>query len=388
MDEFPGMPAMSSLCTAASPSAGGLRVVEIDAQSDHRWEAFVAGHPEGSVFHHPAWLQVLAHGRDVNTTCLACEDSCGQLHGILPLLETHGFWFNLGPRTLRRRLSSLPRTPFSGPLVNDPRFNTILVKAAMERLRRTPGVTLELKVPTNALDDMRHDLECQPWKDNFILQLPNDPAQLRFGSSVTRHRIKWAVNKATKLGVQVRRAETETDLRAWYELYLLTMRWHGALPRPYRFFVDMWQILRPRGLMRLLLAEHCQGGERQILAGYILLTYARTVHCYVNGRRAEALSLHPNDILQWEAIHDACKEGFRLYNFLEVQAGQVGLAEYKTKWGAQPVRSYRYYYPAIHNASTTPVESQGRLRARATAAWRHMPLKTTELLSNWVHGYL
>ena len=36
-----------------------MRVVEVDPQTDPRWEAFVAAHPDGLVYHHPAWLQAL-----------------------------------------------------------------------------------------------------------------------------------------------------------------------------------------------------------------------------------------------------------------------------------------------------------------------------------------
>ncbi len=367
---------------------GGLRVVEIDPQSDPRWTAFVNGHPDGSVFHHPAWLQALTDPQRGKPICLACVDTSGQFRGILPLMETRGFWFNLGPRTLRRRLSSLPRTPYAGPLVNDSRASAILLRAAMERVSRAPGFTLEIKVPSNDLDGMLEGVVRLPWNENYVLRIPEEPAALRFGNSLTRHRIKWAVNKAANLGVRVRRAETEEDLRAWYDLYLGTMRWHGAIPRPYRFFVRLWEILRPCGLLRLLVAEHGQGSARRMLAGYILLMFGRTVHCYVNGRRAEDLGLHPNDIIQWQAIHDASREGYRFYNFLDVPEGQAGLAEYKQKWGAQPIRSCRYYYPAIQVPHASALALPACLRAALKAAWRRMPLKATELLSEHVHRYL
>jgi hypothetical protein len=72
--------------------------------------------------------------------------------------------------------------------------------------------------------------------------------------------IKWAVNKATRLGVKVREAQTERELQVWYGLYLQTMRRLVVVPKPYRFFQLAWQRLRPRGLLRLLLAERCEAG--------------------------------------------------------------------------------------------------------------------------------
>src|SRR5207245_2008081 len=81
-------------------------------------------------------------------------------------------------------------------------------------------------------------------------------------------RIRWSVNKAAKLGVQVRTAEDEHDLRAWYQLYLETMRWNTVPPRSYRFFEALWRELHAVGLIRLLLA-----GQR--VAGQTLSTAAQ-----------------------------------------------------------------------------------------------------------------
>lgn len=369
------------------PTVNKLHVVEVDPQSDPRWEAFVAAHPDGSVFHYPAWLQVLARGSNHRPICFACVDDKGQFHGVLPLLATAGFWFNLGPITIRRRLSSLPRTPAAGPLALNSEATTLLVQAAIDRVRKYPGVTLELKLEATDLTGMIEGLGGVPWQENYVLELPEKPEELRFGNSVTRHRIKWAVKKATSLGVEVRQAETEEDLRAWYALYLATMRWHAGLPRPYKLFAAMWELLRPRGLMRLLLAEQCKEGQRRLLSGYLLLMGGRTVHCYVNGRRREDLGLHPNDVILWRAIHDACKEGFRRYNFLDVQ-GQHGLADYKVKWGAKPVPSYRYFFPAPGQIQQPLAREETSMRRFATAAWRRVPLQATALLGDWVHRYL
>src|SRR5262249_56274015 len=106
-------------------------------------------------------------------------------------------------------------------------------------------------------------------------------------------------------------AETERDLRAWYGLYVDTMRWHVVPPRPYRFFEVAWQLLRPRGLLRLLLAEQHEARQSRLLAGSIFLMFGQTVFYAFNGRRREDLSLEPNDAIQWQAIHDAFRRGFR-----------------------------------------------------------------------------
>src|SRR5207249_12033826 len=63
---------LSSL--ALEPRAFRRRVVDIDPFGDPRWVNLVVNHPDGKVYHHPAWLQAIhrEYGRDI--IGLACED--------------------------------------------------------------------------------------------------------------------------------------------------------------------------------------------------------------------------------------------------------------------------------------------------------------------------
>ena len=369
------------------PSSSNLRVIDIDFRTDPRWERFVAAHPDGCVFHHPGWLQALEKEYGQRCLSLACEDAEGELRGVLPLFYTRGLPFNIGQHQMGRRLSSLPRTPVAGPLSTDREATVALVQAAVHRVRKDPSVQLELKMQEPGLEELVDGLVCKPWRFTYVQELPHASEELRFGNSRNYSRIKWAINKASKLGVLVRPAETEGELRAWYQLYLETMRDNGVPARPYRLFAALWELLRPRGMMRLLLAEQQKAGRRRLLAGSMLLMFGRTVFYAFNGRRHKDLSLRPNDILQWQGIHDACKSGFRWYDFGEVPHDRPQLADFKSKWGAQPKRLYRYYYQGLHGSDVSRSVSNGYIRC-LSEVWRRLPLKVSAQLSDWLYGYL
>src|SRR5918911_2654412 len=130
--------------TGASPreahgASGTLRTIEVDAQVDPRWEAFVVAQPHGLIYHHPAWLQVLEEAYGCKPVSLACEDADGQLVGILPLFHTRGLFTGC-------RLSSLPHTPLAGPLARDVQAMAALVRAAVEQVCGERGARLQLKV--------------------------------------------------------------------------------------------------------------------------------------------------------------------------------------------------------------------------------------------------
>ena len=362
-------------------SPGVLRVVEVDAQTDPRWPAFVAAHPNGLVYHHPAWLQVLEEMYGHKPVCLVCEDTDGQVRGVLPLMHTRGLLTG-------HRLSSLPRTPVAGPLALDPHATSKLIQTALALARAERGTQLQLRMPSAELEGLVDGMAGVPWEAMYVLELPARPEELRFGNSRNHGRIRWAVNKAAKLQVQVQQAESEDELRAWYDLYLETMRWHAAPPLPYRFFEVCWAVLRPHGLLRLLLAEQHEAGQRKLLAGSILLMFGGSVFYAYNGRRRADLGLRPNDAIHWQAIHDACREGFHQYNFGEVGDQQQGLAGYKSKWGAQPRWPYRYYYPASREVESGMLAPSSRVRQLANATWRRLPLRATALLGDWIYGHL
>jgi CelD/BcsL family acetyltransferase involved in cellulose biosynthesis len=370
------------------PAPDTLKVVEVDARTDPRWEAFVAAHPGGLVYHHPLWLQVLEHEYGRKPICLACEDTLGHIRGVLPLLTTGGLPFKRGGELTGRRLASLPRTPVAGPLAVDGDATAALVRAAVAYVEREGEMRLQLKVWSNDLDGAIPGLVGIPWRLSYVLQLPGRSEELRFGNSRNHSAIKRAVNKAARMGVEVRQAESEDQLRAWYELYLGTMRWHAVPPRPYRFFKVCWDLLRPHGLIRLLLAEQHEAGHSKLLAGSIFFMFGQTVFYAFNGRRPEDLGLRPNDAIHWRAIHDARSEGYSRFDFGEVVESQHGLAEFKSKWGTEPRRLYRYYYPAPVDLEPDSLEAQGAMRHLANAVWKRLPLRVTSLLGDWIYSYL
>lgn len=366
-----------------------LKVIETNPGTDPRWEAFLLKHPEGSIYHHPAWLEALKREYRQEGVCFVCEDAARQVLGILPVLYTRGVPFGLGGTLTGRRLSSLPRTPLGGPLSVDSRATVALLQEAIHRVSQNPGVRLQIKTQGHELDGLLDGFVCTPWRLSYILHLPEGSAvPFRISNTEARASVKRAVNKATRLGVHTRPAETEAELCKWYRLYLETMRRNVVPPRPYRFFRALWDSLRPKGMMQLLLAEQQKMGRRRIIAGSIFLMFGRTVSYAFGASRFEDLSLRPNDLVHWQAINDACKNGFRFFDFGEVPEGNEDLARFKRKWGAEPVRLHRYYYPGSQDLKSVAVESGGYPQSIGRTLWRRLPLAATAWLGNRIYAYL
>jgi predicted N-acyltransferase len=355
-----------------------LRIVEVDPSRDQRWETLLSRLPGGLIYHHPLWLEVLEEAYRYRPQHLACEDEHGDLLGILPLFHTQGLLSG-------HCFSSLPRTPVAGPLACDDRAMTHLASEAIERVRRRDGASLQLKLPDNCLDGRIAGLVGTSWRETYQMTLPERPELLRFGNSRNHAQIKRAVKKAEKQGIVVCQAETEAELRTWYDLYLDVMRRVVIPPRPLSFFQIAWKRLHPRGLLRLLLAKQYSAGQSRTIAGLLLLMAGETVFYAFSGWRREEQDLRPNDALHWHAIHDASAEGFRYYDFGEVPANNPGLAEFKSKWGTERKWLYRYYYPAPRESAITILDGRNPVYQLAQSAWQRLPLKATVVLGEVAH---
>lgn len=358
--------------------APAARVFSLDP-GDLRWDAFVARHPRSTIYHHGLWLRVLEQAYGYRPSALGCEDDRGELLGVLPLVQVKSF--------SGITLSSLPRTPFAGPLTTAPGIAEILVRAAIERVQQNRGGRLEIRAWPRDLQEVTAGATAVHYATTYALRLPGPNQPLCLGSVRQHATLRRAAGTAERAGVRVREAQSEADLAAWYQLYLELMRDHAAPPRPYRFFQAAWELLHPGGHMRLLLADYGLAIP-ELVAGSVFLSAGSTVSYSYNGRTRKFLQLHLNDALQWRAIHDAAAGGFRFYDFGEVEGNNPGLVRFKTKWGAEPECLYRYYFPA------QPAKARARssiMRPAARAFWKRLPLPATVLLGHataWIGDML
>jgi hypothetical protein len=385
-----------------------LRAVSVDVGEDVRWRLFVESHRDALIYHHPGWLTALEQEYGQRCIGLACEDECGEFQAVLPLFFTKGLPLTVGAHATGRRLSSLPRTPVAGPLANDKESQAIVLRAAVE-LARAESVQLEIKSQRQGLDDCLPELACLPWRFTHVTELPSpqsgatwtefaekhrslrfcgvceDCDRLRFGNAKRHHRVMWAVKKAERSGLEVRDADDVQDLVSWYRLYLESLRPHAVPPRPYRFFESLWENLKARGLLRLLVVEHGVGRSRRMVAGSVLLGLGQTEFYAFTGCSPVDFPLHPHDLIQISGIRRACKAGFRWYDFGEVPEEHEDLHQFKGKWGSDRNQLFRYYYPT---APADGPRGRERLASLARDVWRRLPLSTTEALGDLIYRYL
>jgi len=358
--------------------ARSLRVRLVDPTTDPRWAEFVTSHPDGLAFHHPAWLATLADTFGFAPFHLACEDERGTVHGVLPLVYRRGL--------LRgRQLWSLPYTPLAGPLARSRAALGALVHAAVDLAEQAAGQRLQLHSDLPDLTVRDVSFLRVDWYPNYVIDLSDRSEAPRFSKSRRR-----GIAKAVRAGVQVRDADRVSDVHAWYDLYVRTLRRLGHPPLPLTLFEAAWTHMRSQGLLRLLLAERVAGGRTELLAGAVVLHGTTTVTDQYTADRLDARQYHPSDMILGQAIYQAWEAGYRRYDLGSVDPDQTGLRQFKEVWGARPRPLYRYFYPPSDwgtRLSRPRSRTQGQA-GLAAACWRRVPLAATRPLGRWIHQYL
>jgi hypothetical protein len=366
-----------------------LKVRETNPHRDPRWESFVMQHSAATVYHHPAWLATLEREYRQSCVYLVCEDTAGVLHGVFPMMLTKGVPFRKRHPLMGRRLVSLPRTPLGGPLTTGICATELLLKEAVRRVSETPGIYLQIKSQEVHLRGLVDGIAAKPWRLTYRLHLSDQSSEpFRVANNRTWSGIKRAINKATANGLRVRQADTVDDLAVWYRCYLETMRRTVVPARPYRFFLGLWEYMRPKGLMRLLLAERETASGTRIVGGFIFFYLGQTATYAFGASRTSDLEFRPNDMILLHAIIDAQRDGFRVVDLGEVPEGDEGLVRFKVKWGAEPERLCRYYYPDFPDDTLATEGSGSPLTEAAKRLWQQLPLGITSWIGDRIYSRL
>jgi Acetyltransferase (GNAT) domain len=355
--------------------ADGMAVRGIDPLADPRWDAFVESHPHASIYHLAAWRRILGGAYRYRSAALALEDVDGRLHGVLPLE------WRSGPIT-GRRLTSLPIVLQGGPLAARPSQAAALVAAAC-RLADEHGARLRVHSRTAEYASLLPSGSAAPASPAWVVALPDDVDELRRRWKRPGNLARY-LRKGQAAGLSVRETTADADLRAFYAVYLQTVKKHRALPHSIRLFELMRDALAPRGHLQLLVLE--QGGA--VVGGALNLLWRGTVEALYFGLDDRVMEARPSHTLHWETIRMAMERGMRAVN-LGVARRDSSQAGFKAQWGAEPVEQLTFSHPSGHGAAPRVTRAgrlwEGRL---GETLWTRTPTRLMWVAGGLTYRYL
>jgi len=313
------------------------QVFELNPLSDPRWKLFVESHPDASVFHRVEWLQALNSCYGYMPAALTLSRPESPLENGLLLCEVRS-------RLTGSRLVSIPFSDHCEPLISgSEELDTFLAHLA-KRIKEERWRYFELRPILHTFDEQQrisisqsyylHRLDLRPSLETLYKQFHKDSVQRK-------------IRRAEREALRYEEGNSETLLRHFYKLMIMTRRRHGLPPQPLKWFRAVLACLGRNAQIRVALK-----GETPV-ASILTLTTPTTMTYKYGCSDSRFSNLGGTALLFWNAIRQAKAQGIEQFDLGRSDIANTGLITFKERWGAGRC-SVNYWRHPVKAASYNP----------------------------------
>jgi lipid II:glycine glycyltransferase (peptidoglycan interpeptide bridge formation enzyme) len=282
------------------------------------WDAFVAQHPLGLIYHLSSWKDVLERTfSHIKGHFLVLRDESGAIIAGIPVYVVRS-WL------LGNRIVSIPYASICDPLINNLEQYKKFIPALAELQKKTESRSIEIRTlkATSLISHMSNFAATPSMHHYLTLDRPAEALRKKFSYSVHR-----AINKAQRHGLQVRQELNESALHVFYQLTLHTRRRLGLPPTPFLFFDSMARAFPPEQ-MNIIFAMF----QGQAIGAWLTLNFKDMLYLEYYGGNAYAYNEGASYLVTWEAIQCALARECKLLSFGCTDPWNEGLLTFKRRW--------------------------------------------------------
>lgn len=322
----------------------------IDNSDLMKWDAFVLSRPDGNFGQLSGWSDVYEL-YNYKAYHIAAMDSSDRIKGILRL-------FLMKDVLGRKYLVTNPFLSYGGVCAEDEKTKKCLLQKANEIAVEKRVQYLEVRQLVNSNIDL-------PSKKDFVamfLRLKQGDEYIWKSALTTKARNQ--VRKAIKSGLTIDFGNNYID--DLYRVLAINHRDFGTPLHNKGFFKKVLEEFSERA--GIIVAKY----HGKVIAG-MLYIHCRGVFSdpWASSMR-QYNKLCPNNLLYWEAIKYACKNGFEYFDFGRSTIN-CGTYNFKKQWGAEPVQlNYQYF---LNKANEIPVHNAHDNKYQlAINIWKRLPM--------------
>ncbi|HKZ33977.1 MAG TPA: GNAT family N-acetyltransferase [Candidatus Nanoarchaeia archaeon] len=284
-------------------------------------------------------------------------------------------FFLVKSKIFGNRMISEPFIDFGGPLggFNQKFFEEIMrdIKEKFEKELKHIEIRLNNFIPNyEKIEEifLKYGFRKEVKRHQFILKLEDEEILWNNFSRITRK----GINKAKKSGLIIREIIDETELKFFYGLYLKSMKNFGTPQHSYNFFLNLMKDMKEnfRGL-------NCYKEDR--LIGSLITFYSKNyMYAAYNFSEHDSLIYQPNDLLYWEMIIWAIKNGIKYFDFGQCETSAqegthaAGIYKFKKKWNGK-LYERPYFYYSFNKKEEENSEEREKFK-KMINIWKMLPL--------------
>jgi len=330
------------------PATTGLHV-ESTAEPGADWDAFLAGHPDATLFHQSAWQRAVQKTFRYKSHCLVAKRE-GRVAGILPLFEVPTLPWG-------RALISAPQAVYGGPVADAPDSLDALVARAREIGNELGARYVEFRNTT--------PLPGLPSKDLYVtFRKPILPTTDENMAAIPKNQ-RRSIRIAMKNGLT---SEVGRDglFEPFYDLYSQSVRNLGTPVFPRQLFRNLLDAFGNDG--RILVVRR----DGRPSAAVLTFFYRDQVLPYYGGARREDFRYAVNDFMYWSLFGYGMEQGYKVFDFGRSKKGS-GSFDFKRHWGFEATQLH-YQYQLVRQRAVPDLSPRNRNFSLAIEAWKRTPL--------------
>ncbi len=356
--------------------------IQIDVQADlsvgllepHElgdWDAFVAAHSAGTIYHTSAWQQVTQQGLGHRPYYLCVRGDGGEIVAVLPLFLVKGIF--------GRRLVSVPMRDRGGILSMNPRASATIIAYLSKLSRDLKCHYVELRSFHEPDIKMMHEHGFVTRRQWITTRIDLSPGVEALWKALDRDFVRWSIKKAAKEGVTFEFDNTVEGMDTFYRLFVQARSAMGIPPFPRALFFEIHAHLVREGKACLALVRK---DGIPINAMISLFSRESFIPAYAAPQNLWR-KCYPSEVMFWHTIEWAVQQGFRYYDFGADSPRQTGLLRFKQKWGG--IQHPMYSVSRTYHGRTLPdFDSSGPAFALMRSAWKRLPASLSQSMGGWI----
>ena len=308
-------------------------VHKLDPIRDRRWQAFVEGHPNGSVFHTSAWLEALRQTYNYQPVVFTTSAPTGDLSNGLLFCRVRSWLTSL-------RMVSLPFSDYCDPLCTSEETE-FLTRYLQCELDHQNWKYLEIRPLTAAFRHSGDGTGFQAVAKYRIHRMDlRDDLQGLF-STLDKNSVQRRIHRAERSGLTAECGRSEKLLRDFFRLSILTRRRHHLPPQPFAWFKNLIQSFGDALQIRTAYM-----GTTPV-ASILTLRFRETAYYKYGSSDAKFHYLGAMPFLLWQAVVEAKSAGATVFDMGRTDPADVGLVAFKDKWVHQSEPLVYWKFPII-----------------------------------------
>jgi hypothetical protein len=291
----------------------------------------VQRHPRTSIFHTTEWLEALHRTYGYQPLAFTTSPTGSELRNGAAFCRVKS-WL------IRPRLVSLPFSDHADPLFDNEAELTELLEFLQQGQSDGKWNSVELRPPgtANSLNQWSGFYDGQKY---LLHRLDLRPSLGELFRSLQKDSIQRKIRRAEREGLLYEEGRSETLLRMFYQLTVLTRRRKALPPPPLAWFQNVMKCLGEKAMIRIARKDD------KAIAAILTLHHKQTMVYKYGSSDARFHNLGGMPFVLWKTIEDAKRHGVTEFDLGRSEASNAGLITFKERFGA--IRSTLVYkrYP-------------------------------------------